>query len=300
MQKTLDFHLLTHAINPFDSELNCLIDSKKEGKRILSSEIISDYAEKIKAIRPNMSEVFNFNEAKDIYKSVSEGVLYPKNGIRDYLQYRTIFTECFENNNFIQEKLKEKSINSTDINYLSLRYDYFSKNYAGKKSLWKDYHEGLIKYTSNLIGLSLEELRPKMEIKPEIFNFIEKELPVIIEKGVPNLEKNSAFMDLDEVVNLIKKQDYGYMTIAHPGLIDIGNKLKNPAESLAAMNDLFKTFKEKGGDKAFAAEIHYHYYGSLGKSTDWLNYIQKCVKENNLHFSGGLDTHEKSIFYSCK
>lgn len=106
------------------------------------------------------------------------------------------------------------------------------------------------------------------------------------------------FLDMEEIIDIIKNQKYGYISIAHPGLINIGESLKNPAESLQGMSDLFKAFKEKGGERALGAEIYYHYFGPLAESKEWLESINKFAKANKLFSCGGLDSHGSSIFYS--
>ena len=66
------------------------------------------------------------------------------------------------------------------------------------------------------------------------------------------------------------------------------------------MQKLFKLFKEHAGEKAYATEIYYPYFGELAKSKEWLELMEKSTNENELIKTGGLDTHGKSIFYSDK
>ncbi len=116
---------------------------------------------------------------------------------------------------------------------------------------------------------------------------------------LPQMELNPAFVDMEYAIDLIKKQPHGYMTWAHPACTGIGKYLKNN-DSYKGMETIFKLFKEKGGERTLAAEIHYPYYGELGQSTDWLNAIKYYAKSNGLYFTGGMDSHGKNIFYSNK
>lgn len=116
----------------------------------------------------------------------------------------------------------------------------------------------------------------------------------------PKLELQPYCMDLDEVIELVKAQDYGYMTIAHPALTNVGSSLKAPEKSLESISKLMKLFKEKGGEKALAAEIHYPYFGDIANSKEWLQHIENSCNNANLLKSGGLDSHGRSIFYSNK
>ena len=88
------------------------------------------------------------------------------------------------------------------------------------------------------------------------------------------------------------------MGIAHPGLINMSKALIHPEESVQSMLNLFKNFKEKGGERALCAELYYHYFGALARSPKWLNSIENYARAENLAPSGGLDTHGRSIFYS--
>ena len=114
----------------------------------------------------------------------------------------------------------------------------------------------------------------------------------------PKLDLQDYCMDMTDVMELLAKQEYGYMTIAHPALTPIGGCIKNPHEAFRHLTTLISLFKTRGGEKALATELYYPYFGDVARSRDWLEMISKATKDNGLLPTGGLDSHGKNIFYS--
>lgn len=114
----------------------------------------------------------------------------------------------------------------------------------------------------------------------------------------PKLDLQDYCMDMSDAMDTIAKQDYGYMTIAHPALTPIGGCIKNPHEAFKHLTTIISLFKIRGGERALATELYYPYFGDVAKSKDWLEMITKATLDNKLLPSGGLDSHGKNIFYS--
>jgi hypothetical protein len=117
-------------------------------------------------------------------------------------------------------------------------------------------------------------------------------------KYEPRLELQDYCMDMTDAMELFAKQDYGYMTLAHPALTPIGGCIKNGHEAHQHLATLIKLFKIRGGEKALGSELYYPYFGDVARSRDWLETISKASKESDLLPTGGLDSHGKNIFYS--
>ena len=111
------------------------------------------------------------------------------------------------------------------------------------------------------------------------------------------MNKSPLDTDFKDVVELFENSD-GYLTLAHPALTNMADFLKNPANSIASIKKIFQLFKTHAGEKALAAEIYYPYFGEVGNSKGWLSLMENSAKENNLLFTGGLDSHGINIFYS--
>lgn len=114
----------------------------------------------------------------------------------------------------------------------------------------------------------------------------------------PKLDLQDYCMDMADAMEVITKQDYGYMTIAHPALTPMGSCIKNGHEAHKHLESLISLFKIRGNERALGAEIYYPYFGDVARSRDWLETITKATKDSGLYPVGGLDSHGKSIFYS--
>ena len=152
-------------------------------------------------------------------------------------------------------------------------------------------------------GLNYPWYYLKSYIKTKLYPSEEKSAMVLFDrvqtKYEPKLELQNYCMDMSDVMDIIREQKYGYMTIAHPALTPIGGCIKNPYDSHKHLSTLISLFKVRGGEKALATEVYYPYFGDVGRSKDWLENIANATRNNGLYPSGGLDSHCKNIFYSA-
>ncbi len=289
-------HLLLHGINPFDTNLNAFLNTRKNARFDLINTILTKASEKLQGNYPTTAQKLSYDDASILYPTFKHKILHVDYSTKDYMQFRTIFSECFENNSEIQNLLQGKNSG----NYATPKEKYFGEikeNFGNK--YWKKYLIALQKHTAELLGISEKEAAEKVKVTPELEKTLE-ELAQLSSEASPKLNLTTAFANIEDVIDLIKLQDYGYMSIAHPGLTGIGDCLVNPEESMQGMLDLFRNFKLKGENRAISAEVHYPYFGTVGESSEWLNNIKSYIKDCNLYNGGGLDTHGTSIFYSCK
>lgn len=289
-------HLLLHGINPFDTNLNEFLNIRKNARYDLVNDILNKASEKLRDKYPKTAQILSYDDATVLYPTFKHRILHVDYSTKDYLQFRTIYSECFENNQEIQNLIQGKNVG----NYSTPKEKYFGEikeNFGD--TYWKKYLIALQKYTAELLGISEKEAAEKVKVTPELEKTLE-ELVQLSNEASPKLNLTSAFANIEDVITLIKLQEHGYMSIAHPGLTGIGDCLVNPNESMQGMLDLFRYFKIKGENRAISAEVHYPYFGQVGESTEWLNNISSYIKNSNLYNGGGLDTHGTSIFYSCK
>lgn len=297
----IETHTLLHAINPFDKKLNLLLDNKKNERLKLIEEFINKASEKLSAINPSLTKKLTYEDSKDLYPALKHRVTHIDLATKDYIQFRTIFSECFEKNPEIQAMLKSKGINHENIKYFEPKEKYFKEiTQDFGDSYWKKYQKALIKYTSELLEIPESEASGKIVVTPEMGRLF-NEIQQLTYDFKPKIEPRSGFVDMEDAINLIKESDYGYIGIAHPGLTKPEYFLEDSSQRLQAMSDLFKFFKEKGGEKALFVEIHYPYFGALAENPQhWLVRLRYYAKECGFLFSGGLDSHGKSIFYGHK
>ncbi len=297
LKSPIPIHMLIHGINPFDSALGTFLEKTKVARVELVNKMLAKASEKLQKDFPKTAKKLSYKDAKNLYPAFKHRILHMDYCTKDYLQFRTIFSECFELNPEIQAVLTKKNI-TTDYTVPKIKFfDKLPNNYGHQ--YWKKYLHALQKYTAELLEISESEASKKIAVSPKLEQVL-SELEQISNQAKPQLKLGPEFNDMEEAINVIKSQNNGFVTIAHPGLTGIGEVLQDPSQSLQAMSDLFKTFKQKGGERALGAEIHYHYFGALGKSTEWLNNIKTYVKNAELLNTGGIDTHGTSIFHSSK
>lgn len=299
MKKPVSIHLLLHGINPFDEKLNAYLNTKKANRMQLVKDIISQSSDLLAKEYPETAAKLSYDEAKLLCAPIEKGLLHVDGHTRDYVYYRTMFTELFEKNSEIQKMLAAKGLNPAGINYLSPGKKYLNElSFHNNGREWEPYKDIIERYTAELLGIKKEEVAAKM-VLPSGMEKIFREISSLAADARPRLKSlQPAYIDMEEFINFFKNQQYGYMSIAHPGLINIGQALKHTEESIPSMFNMFKKFKEHGGEKAFCAELYYHYFGEVGKSKKWLNKIDDYARAAGLTPSGGLDSHGKSIFYS--
>ncbi len=298
IHKPVHLHFTINGINPFDKNLNKFLDSKKMARTELMKNLLQKASFKRKQFLPKSKEIFNFEEAEKLYPVLKHKILHVNVSLKNYLQYKTLFTECFENNKLLQKELDKLGIDTSKVTYDSFLNKYIdSKKIIYAEKGYERYYDALKKYVADLLIITPKEAEQKLTIPNNIKRLVD-ELGKIAINAQPRMNLQPAYVDIEEMLTMVKNQKDGYITWAHPACTDIGGYLRNRDYSHQAMTELFNMFKEKGGDKALAVEIHYPYFGELGKSDEWLNLMHKNTTTNKLYCSGGLDSHGKNIFYS--
>ena len=300
IKRPIATHMLLHSINPFDKDLNKFLEDKKINREALIRGMIKQSAKKMEKLLPDTALKLDFDDAQKLYPMLKYTLIHPSLP-HDYVQFRTIFSECFEKNKALQEELKLKGINVEKFDYTTPQKKHFGEinEYFGDE-YWKKYQIALTKSVANLLGVSEDKAAEKIIVTPDMKNIF-KETLKISNSIEPRLGiQEPAYVDLDEATELIRNQKYGYAGIAHPGirLVDTRNYPIDKDKCTAAIFDIFKSFKEKGQDRALFVEGHYPYFGPIGANEKWLNSIKMSAQTLDLYSSGGLDTHGKSIFYS--
>lgn len=295
LKKPVGMHMVVNAINPFDEKLNQFLTEKKTARINLGKEILTKCKEEISGVNPNLAETMTHEEAKELFPGLKHGIINSDYSIQDYATYKTLLSECIEKNPVVNEAFKKVGVethNSEEI---------FS-TYINRQPMlgFEKYYTGLKQYTAETLGISEKEAGEKLVITDNTRNILNKINKVTNDYGSKMEELTPAYVDMEEAITLINSQDSGYMTIAHPACINIGERLHHPENSNRCMSDIFRLFKEKGQDRALGAEIYYPYFGDLANSKEWLDGMHRYTKENNMFPTGGLDSHGKNIFYSNK
>lgn len=298
--KPVNMHIVLNAINPFDKNLNTFFNNKKEAKTNLIKKIIQDTNNIISEQNSDMSILFSTEEAEELYPVLKNKILHVNYSMKNYIQYKIIFDTCFKHNIELQKEFAERNINTSDTTYTSFLNKYIPKNkiiYA--ENNYERYYDALIKYVSEQLQIPIENAKKKVSINTDCKKLLDN-ISDKINSYSPKILLQDYYTNADELINLIKTQEYGFLVWAHPALTNIGNCLKQPELSTDSIKQLFKIIKDKSGNKFLAAEIHYLYFGDLAKSKSWLELMANEARKNELFFTGGIDGHGTNIFFSNK
>ncbi|MCR5265252.1 MAG: hypothetical protein K6E29_01495 [Cyanobacteria bacterium RUI128] len=294
LKKPVDQHIIVNVLNPFDEKLNQFFETKKAARKNLAKDLMEKCKQGVAEYDTELSEQLSGEEAQRLFPSLRHGVINTDYSIQDYVTYKTLLSECIQKNKGVSEAFEKagvKEINSEEI---------FDKYINTSAELgFNKYYGGLKKYTADTLGISEEEAGKRLVVTDKTNAILGRVKGITTDAG-SKMDLAPAYVDLEDAINIIKNQESGYMTIAHPACTNIGERLKYPENSHRAMSDIFRMFKEKGGDRALGAEIYYPYFGDLSRSGQWLDNMGNYAKENKLIPTGGLDSHGKSIFYSNK
>ena len=303
LKSPINTHMLLHGINPFDEELSRFLSTKIDNRIAYAKEMLQQANEVLKKSGIKTDLKFDYEDAKGLYPALKNGITHMCLSSKDYVQFRTIFSECFEKSNEIQQALVKKGIDPKSLSYITPKEKYFgliNENFGNE--YWKKYHKALAKYLAELLEVPEENAAGMLKVNSKLKNFFNDVSGEIMSYGPKMNDLHPAYVDMSEALEFMKKQEYGYVGIAHPAIMKLDNYLANADDSKAAMKEIITKFKEKGADKAKFIEMHYHYFGKNwvedSSTLDWQKLIKDTSEKNGYLFSGSLDTHGTSIFCS--
>ena len=259
-------HLLTYCINPYDVTLNEFLKKKSQLKLKLTKETIKELN---KELYNDLGYEFTLKEASLVHEMIAKGFDEVKRPLMKYTSGKILHHYYIKDSDFSYEK--------------PIRT--YKQIFKSSEPYYKLYKKALEQY----IGYSL----------PPIPEHIERQIlkaKSIYEKSHPTMNTiPEAFASFEETVELISSLKYGYMSVAHPARTIIRNICDTPEN---IFTNIFKNFKQSGGEKACFYE---KYYGSYeGEHTlSLLPAIDKAAEKFNLKPTGGLDSHGKDIITRC-
>ncbi len=300
LERPITHHLLAHVINPFDKKLNEFLDLKKN-ERVKFTKAFISRAQKIKeGFGLSPQHKLSYEDAKELYPALNHGIVHTYLSSKDYCQFRTIYSECFENNPEIQRLIAAKKIKPESLDYKIPKNIYLNNIKEPYKNYWEKYQAALSLYTSELLKIPQEQAKKLIVITPKMREYFTK-IDGMVGDFIPKMDLQPAYVNIEDVAKLIKAQEYGFVGIAHPAIIDMKSFLKNPADSYPAIKEIITNLKKIAGERAAFIEGHYHYFGKNIQEPDgqkWLKTILDTAKSQGMLYSGGVDTHGSRVMYS--
>lgn len=291
LKKPLLIHTHMFCINPFDEKLNHFINKKRDLKLNLAKETVKKLNLELKEILNKYNIVLTLDEAALIHELVTKGQDEVYIPMKKYVGGKLLFTHYILK---LKEKLLTYGISETNLSY--------EKPYTQYKYMFKD-GGGYVNNYKKALNLYLSDfIYDKTKIKVDFSNILSvanKEIEAAIEKAQliyaqahPTLTTMpEAFDGFEDTLKLLSNQPFGMFSIAHPGRTIVKDA---DTDLYSLFENMFSSFKEFAGKKAFSYEGYYQSYSGT-KYQQYIDPITKAAEKYNLLKVGGLDTHGESI-----
>lgn len=218
--KPLPIHLLVYCFDPFNKELNALLDYKSD----LKLQLAKDTIEKLNEALPDYN--FSLEEAAKCHPMIAKGQDEIAHPLKKYTSAKIILNHYFPNADFSYEEPIYK----------------FKYLFKGKEPYHITYKIALEMYTQCSLPLVPESVDEKVKKAREIYL-----------AAHPTVGHNlEPFCSFEETVEFISNLDCGIMSIAHPA--------RTRAYVPEFYNYLFYNFKKYGKEKAMFYEKYYQAY----------------------------------------
>ena len=297
LKKPLLIHTHMFCINPFDSELNKFIDTKRNLKYKLATETIDKLNNRLHPILERFKIKLTLEEAALIHELVTKGQDEIYLPMKKYVGGKLLFENYVRNNKDIIKILQTNNICIDDLSYEHpyTKYKYMFKQGGGYS---ENYKLALNVYMKNLIkeknGADVD-LTAIINIKDEHVEDAIKQALEISKEAHPSLtQMPDAFDGFEDTLQLLSTLDFGVFSIAHPGRTVVKDA---DTDLYSLFENMFESFKQKANNKAVYYEGYYQSYSGENYK-NYLDPINNAAKKLNLIPLGGLDSHGESI--SCR
>lgn len=218
--KSLPIHLLVYGIDPFNKELNELLDYKRDAKLKLAHKTVK----KLNEVLPEYN--FTLEEAAKCHPMILKGQDEIAHPLKKYTSAKIILNHYFPNADFSYEEPIFK----------------FKHLFKGTEPFHITYKIALQMFTNCTLPLVPDFINEKVKAAREVYM-----------QAHPSVGKDmDEFCMFEQTVEFISKLDCGVMSIAHPA--------RTRAYTPEFYNYLFYNYKKYGKEKALFYEKYYQSY----------------------------------------
>lgn len=291
------FHVLAYGINPYSEGMKNFISGRINKNRTNINTAIQKANELYSTLSNGDKINFDIDDFAKMNKSIKTRPVDANYLMKDYLQFKIIFSEAISNNKKLAEFLVNKNITLPEIDY-SKPIASIPKNldYSQGQTYYGYYYETLQKYLIKALTKKNTSVN-EAEIK-NLFPALSDKTKSILNQ-IENRSSNSAtfvpkpeMISFEKCVETFASEKNAVLSIAHPGIIFPQmpeNVVKDTNKLPQLYEKLFNIFKTKGGETAKYVEGFYPYYNK----PETLICKQLIENAKNLGFkmTGGLDSH---------
>lgn len=289
-------HMITYGINPFDKELNNLIQQKIDINKRNIEKVLSVANTEFGSTLDKFGLNYNYQDLVKMVPAIGCGIKSVGFYHKDYMQFRLIYSAAVEKNKELSKYLESQNIKmdfTTPIDMIEKNPDY------SKGQKYYDYYFKAIK------------THIKSQVPESDYKFVDEKLKNIPSEIVPTLNRleekimqsapeykipATEYYTFENLVKFYAGKKHGQMGIAHPGVVFPYANLKDEGSTLRFYDELYRDFKAWGGEKAVYAEDNYGVYYKENENLH--NKLEQVSAKYGLQKIGGLDTHIKDIFAS--
>lgn len=295
-------HILSYGINPYAKEMSDFL-STRINKNHQNINAVLQQANNMFSTLENGTKInFNLEDFAKITKSIKTGLRNSNFYMKDYLQFKHIFSETVSQNSELIKLLNDSKVDFSKIDY-SKPIELIGENldYSNGQKYYEYYYNALQKYIAKLI----KENNPSIledEIQGLFPKLSRKIITTLNEIESLSITKNSKLyipdvelVDIEKGISTLAAMEDGVFSFAHPGVIFPANSVKDINKLPILYKKLFEIFKEKGKDKAQYVEGFYQAYYNTPETAVYRSLIE-IGKSMGLKQTGGLDTHSLNIF----
>lgn len=305
--RPVDFELIGYSLNPFNKELNKLLQNLENSRRQAIETLFSKISNKYGGYGINLNEAKSFHA--NIKNVKTNGVLYLAG---DYAEFKIKLTDYVNkiNTELIPETSQKLNLNEI-FSKIAPNY-YLSVNAGGNADITSFIKNKGLKPILEQRGILNSSNNQKFE---NVFNTDYSSLQTYIKDSVkeclPTISDKKGYCIIPEdVFNAVKSKKEGFFGMAHPAQINLNSPKGDNISAarklrLGTQNgnknlvfEVFNDLKQKGKELFCAAEVNYQSYkSSMGQ--DWIDFMKKDIADNpllKLYYAGGTDTHAPSIF----
>lgn len=299
VKKPVDTHMLVYGIDPNEETFSEFINTTKEKKDAIISEMITEMNRTYKNDFNAKDDFFSIEEAKNFYNPLEKKICGIYNSMESYVETKTTLNEVVLTNPILIKKLYENNLPLDTKSLMAEIKDFYYKLNKNNKS--QHGVEMISEFLAIKTYMKKEDAIDIIENTPKSENFIKFNHDIKTDLGQFKrtlTPKYNYMPTIEDIFDSVKNQKNIVAGIAHP--LDSTKYIGDQGQKYEFLNELYSKFKECGKEKAVFTEVYYQSYPEQLKelqNDEKTKELMDELSENlDLYKTGSADTHRTNIF----
>lgn len=299
----INIHVLSYGINPFGKDIDKFLTSRLNANKNNIINVIEEINKDFSSTLNKYNFKYNFDEMNIMAPCVGSSIKTSNYYLKDYLQFKLIYENLITKNQKLMTFLEQNRIKLKPSAFADALKEIPQKpDYSKGQKYWEYYCDALKKYIEKVSMLQNSQINTKklnekfISLDTNTKNIINKFESICLDPNSKFYLKNIEYPQFEKCIKDLYTLENGVMGLAHPSVYFPINAVPQKNKK-KLYEELYKTFKAEGKEKAVFAEDNYQvYYDSADKIL--LKELSDMSSSYGLLKTGGLDTHAISIFDS--